>query len=226
MKTRLISLLLSGVLLASLGACAKNDPSAEPDETTKDTTEALTTEDGTTQEDTTEAAAGLAFNEDLLSDIGLTYPQLVEKRGKKVDAAGFGGGVGYYFENGYGAYIWGFDNLDYGRALEQGESYPFPRDENGNIINADTIPLPKSDIRCNDIIYIKAKDLFVDTAFPIKTSDIKGIEGVENLRTAEDGIASSFSYATSFLRNERSIHIYHNDMEMIEADSQITVQID
>ena len=79
MKTRLISLLLSGVLLASLGACAKDDSGAERDETT----EALTTETTTTQEETTESTASLAFNEDLLSDIGLTYPQLVEKRGER-----------------------------------------------------------------------------------------------------------------------------------------------
>lgn len=219
MKTRLISLLLSGVLLASLGACAKDDSGAERDETT----EALTTETTTTQEETTETTASLAFNEDLLSDIGLTYPQLVEKRGEKVDVAGFGGGVGYYFENGYGAYIWGFEDLDYGRELEPGEGYPLPRDEIGNIVNDDFFPLPNSDICCYDIIFIQAKDLFVNMTFPINTSDIKNINGVETLRTAEDGIASSFSYATSFIFNERSIYIYHNDPETIEADSEVKI---
>ena len=131
--------------------------------------------------------------------------------------------MGYYFENGYGAYIWGFEDLDYGRELEPGEGYPLPRDEIGNIINDDSFPLPNSDICCYDIIFIQAKDLFVNMTFPINTSDIKGIEGVENLRTAEDGIASSFSYATSFIFNERSIYIYHNDPETIEADSEVKI---
>ena len=87
MKTRLISAILACIMIVSLTACANEGPGKTPDESTKDTTEAQTTENVTTEE-TTEPAAELAFNDDLLSDIGLTYPQLVEKRGEKVDAAG------------------------------------------------------------------------------------------------------------------------------------------
>ena len=226
MKTRRISAILACIMLVSLTACANERPGKTPDESTAQATEAQTTENVTTEEtteETTETAPLLAFNEDLLSDIGSTYPQLLEKRGQRVDVAGFGGGVGYYFENGYGAYIWGFENLDYGRELEPGEGYPLPRDENGKIVNDDSFPLPHSDICCNDIIFVQAKDLFVNMTFPINTSNIKGIEGVENLCTGEDGIASSFNYATSFIFNERSIHIYHNDRETVEADSQVDI---
>ncbi len=217
MKTRLISLLLSGVLLASLGACAKDDSGAERDETT----EALTTETTTTQEETTETTASLAFNEDLLSDIGLTYPQLVEKRGKKVDAAGREG-VDFYFENGYGAYSWGYEDLDYGRELTQEEGYPVPRDENYNII-AEEVQLPKSDIACRTINKIKAKDLFSNAAFPLDVSDIKNIGGIQDCRWGNDEIVTSFKYYFNFKYNNVEISIYHNDPETIKADSEVRI---
>lgn len=222
MKTRLISLLLSGVLLASLGACAKDDSGAERDETT----EALTTETTTTQEETTETTASLAFNEDLLSDIGLTYPQLVEKRGKKVDAAGREG-VDFYFENGYGAYSWGYEDLDYGRELTQEEGYPVPRDENYNII-AEEVQLPKSDIACRAITKIKAKDILSNVSFPLNAADIAGIDGVMDVRTGKDGISSSYDYASEIFYNDSTkrdldIVIYHNDAGTIDADSEAIV---
>ncbi len=227
MKTRLISAILACIMLVSLAACVNDKPGKTPDESTAETTEAQTTENVTTEEtteETTEPAAALAFNEDLLSDVGLTYPQLLEKRGQKMDVAGSGGGLKYYFENGYGGYLWGFEDLDYGRELEQGESYPLPRDENGVIVNDDTIALPEADVQCKDIFSIKVGNLFVNAAFPLDVSNIENIDGVESFRTVEDGISSyPFTYATSFSYNERSILIFHNEIETIEADSEVEV---
>ncbi len=230
MKTRLISAILACILLVSLVACANEGPGKTPDETTKETTEALTTETTTTQEETTESTASLAFNEDLLSDIGLTYPQLVEKRGERKVTELItveGGSIGYFFENGYGAYIWGLYEIDYGRELEEGEGYPIPRDENHNII-AEEVQLPKSDIACRAITKIKAKDILSNVSFPLNAADIAGIDGVMDVRTGKDGISSSYDYASEIFYNDSTkrdldIVIYHNDAGTIDADSEAIV---
>lgn len=222
MKTKWISAILACIMIVSLTACANEGPGKTPDESTKDTTEAQTTENVTTEE-TTEPAAELAFNEDLLSDIGLTYPQLVEKRGEKVDAVG-GEGVDFYFENGYGAYSWGYEDLDYGRELTQEEGYPVPRDENHNII-AEEVQLPKEDLACN-YISTKAKDLFPNATFSLKLSDIENIDGVQNCRRGNDEIVTSFKYYFNFKYNNVEISIYHDDPETIEADSPVFIRVE
>ena len=216
MKTRLVSAILACIMLVSLTACANDGPGKTPDESTAQTTEAQTTANVTTEEtteETTELAPSLAFNEDLLSDIGLTYSQLLEKRGEKVDAVGRDG-VDFYFENGYGAYSWGYGDLDYGRELTQEEGYPVPRDENHNII-AEEVQLPKEDLACN-YISTKAKDLFSNAAFPLDVSDIKNIEGIQNCRWGNDEIVTSFKYYFNFKYNNVEISIYHDDPETIE----------
>ena len=55
MKTKLISMLLAGIMLVSLAACANDNdkPGSTPEESTKET-DVQTTEDVTTEEDTTE----------------------------------------------------------------------------------------------------------------------------------------------------------------------------
>ena len=225
MKTRRISAILACIMLVSLTACANDGPSKTPDESTAQTTEAQTTENVTTEEITEEAAesaATLAFNEDLFSDIGLTYPQLVEKRGKKVDAVGRDG-VDFYFENGYGAYTWGYGDLDYGRELTQGEGYPVPRDENHNII-AEDVQLPKEDLACN-YIRTKVKDLFSNATFSLKLSDIENIDGVQHCHRGNDGIVTSFKYYFNLKYNNVEISIYHDDPETIEADSPVFIRV-
>lgn len=221
MKTRLISAILACIMIVSLTACANEGPGKTPDESTKDTTEAQTTENVTTEE-TTEPAAELAFNEDLLSDIGLTYPQLVEKRGEKVDTVG-GEGVDFYFENGYGAYSWGYEDLDYGRELAYGESFPIPRDENNQFI-PEKIPTPKQDIPCWNISQIDAKDFFLNASFPFNISNIENIKGVEDCSYADEGLFYNYyNYCSGFSYNGLRIIIDHNDKEQLEADARITV---
>ena len=223
MKTKLVSMLLACIMLVSLAACTNDNdkPGSTPEESTKET-DVQTTEDVTTEEDTTEPTAELALNEDLLSDIGLTYSELVEKRGEKVDVYGYGGGIGYCLENGYGTYMWGYDDLDYGRELDEREGAPVPRDENHNII-VEKVQLPKSDIKCTSITFVKAKYLLLNVSYPLNVSDIESLESMENFHTAKDGIATSFNYATSFLYKKIEIRIYHNNLETIDTDSVVEI---
>lgn len=225
MKTKLISMLLACIMLASLTACADDNdkPGSTPEESTKETdvqtTEDVTTEENTTEEDTTEPTAELAFNKDLLSDIGLTYSELVNKRGEKVDVKGTGG-VEFYFKNGYGAYAWGYEDLDYGRELAYGEGFPVPRDENHNII-AEEVQLPKQDVPCWNISQLDAKDVFCNASFPFDITDIENIEGVKDCNYAQEGLY--LNYCSGFSYNDFRFIIEHNDKEKIDSDAKIVV---
>ena len=228
MKTKLISMLLAGIMLVSLAACANDNdkPGSTPEESTKETdvqtTENVTTED-TTEEDSTEPTAELAFNEDLLSDIGLTYSELVEKRGEKVDANFItkidGGGLEYTFEHGQGVYAWGYDDLDYEREIEPGEAIPFSEIDTN-------VHLPKSEAPCRFIL-TEAKDLFVNASFPMNVSDIKNIDGIENYRSGEDKdhISSPYDYYSYFFYNGVYVNIMYNNIETIEADSDVQIHM-
>ena len=223
MKTKLISIILACIMLVTLAACAnENDKSGSTPESTKETdvqtTEDITTED-TTEEDTTEPTAELTLNEDLLSDIGLTYSELVNKRGEKVDAKGTGG-VDFYFKNGYGAYAWGYEDLDYGRELTREDGYPIPKDENGHLI-AEEVQLPKQDVPCWNISQIDAKDVFRNTSFPFDITDIENIEGVKDCSYAQEGLY--LNYCSGFSYNELEFIIDHNDKEKIDSDTKIVV---
>ncbi len=228
MKTKLISMLLACIMLMSLAACANDTdkPGSTPEESTKETdvqtTENDTTEEDTTEENTTEPTAELAFNEDLLSDIGLTYSELVEKRGEKVDAVRVsGGGIGFYFKNGYsGSYAWDIGDLDYGRELTREDGYPIPKDENGRLI-AEKVQLPKQDIPCLSISWIDAKDVFCNTSFPFDITDIEKIEGVKDCIYAQEGLY--LNYCSGFSYNDFRFIIEHNDKEKIDSDAKIDV---
>ena len=227
MKTKLISMLLACIMLASLTACADDNdkPGSTPEESTKETdvqtTEDVTTEENTTEEDTTEPTAELAFNKDLLSDIGLTYSELVNKRGEKARANFItkidGGGLEYTFEHGQGVYAWGYDDLDYGREIMSGEAVPFSE------IDAN-VHLPKSDAPCRFIL-TEAKDLFLNASFPMNVSDIKNIDGIENYRSGEDKdhISSPYDYYSGFFYSGIYVSVLYNDIDTIEADSEVHI---
>ena len=230
MKTKLISLLLSCVMLISLAACASENPGSTSEETTRETTAAQTTEEVTTLDDTTAEettdvpSAALAFNEDLLSDIGLTYSELVEKHGEKVEVKGCEGGIGYVLENGYGAYAWGLDELDYGRELQPGEGYPLPRDASVNILYED-IQLPDAEQPCRYIFQIEAKDAFVDASFPLNVSEIQSMNDISNYSSGEDGIATPFKNYLTFEYDKVNVSIYYNDTDTIDSDSRVDIRI-
>ena len=229
MKTKLISLLLSCMVFVSLAACTE-DPGAASDETTGETTAAQTTEEITTLDDTTAeettdvSSAVLAFNEDLLSDIGLTYSELVEKHGEKVDVKGCEGGIGYVLVNGYGAYAWGLDELDYGKELQTGEGYPLPRDASGNILYED-IQLPDAEQPCRYIFQIKAKDAFVDASFPLNVSEIQSMNDISNYSSGEDGIATSFKNYLTFEYDKVIVSVYYNDPDTIDSNSRVDIRL-
>ena len=133
------------------------------------------------------------LNEDLLSDIGLTYPELVEKRGKLVEVRKVGyGEIGYFFENGYGGYVW--HDLD---ISEEGRETM----KKDNTFSLDKPPMPKESTKCVAIENVKTKKLILEMKFPAsidKLEKISGVSDVSNTLLDHYKDEGTYSYYMSF----------------------------
>ena len=224
MKTRRISAILACIMLVSLTACANDGPSKTPDESTAQTTEAQTTENVTTEEITEEAAesaAALTLNEDLLSDIGLTYPEIAQKRGELI---GFGmpsGGMAYEFENGFG-YIWSPDDIEWNPELKDGDPYPVPpKDENGNY-DFSNFSLPNPQVECSAIITSSADNLFLGLTDSLHISEIEEIYSISHIKTGESGEFGNF--CSAFTYEDKKIAVFTTEKEIITPNSIVTIE--
>ena len=207
MKTRLISAILACIMIVSLTACANEGPGKTPDESTKDTTEAQTTENVTTEE-TTEPAAALAFNSEVLSDLGMTYPNIANKRGELIDFGMPSGGVAYIFENGFG-YIWGTDDIDWDPELKNGDPYPVP---------------PKDpQVECSAIITSSADNLFLGLTDSLHISEMEEIYGISHIETGESGEFGNFCSVFSY--QDKSIAIFTTEKEWITPNAIVTIEM-
>lgn len=161
MKSKIIFLAVAGTFLFALSACdsTTGNPSSEQSTTTTQSTMAETT--------TTTAEDEHKLNLDVISDYGLTYSEIEEKRGKLIDVDTSGGGVYYIFENGYGNYEWGMHDIDNIDAISN-----IKPDENGNM-NLDNVPLPMPDVACKHIDDISIERLLLGIEFPATISDMK-----------------------------------------------------
>lgn len=221
MKTKWISAILACIMIVSLTACANEGPGKTPDESTKDTTEAQTTENVTTEE-TTEPAAELAFNEDLLSDLGMTYPNIANKRGELIDFGMPSGGVAYIFENGFG-YIWGTDDIDWDPELKNGDPYPVPpKDENGNY-DFSNFSLPNPQVECSAIITSSADNLFLGLTDSLHISDIEEIYGISHIETGESGEFGNFCSVFSY--EDKTIAVFTTEKEWITPNAIVTIEM-
>ena len=224
MKTRLVSAILACIMLVSLTACANERPGKTPDESTAQTTEAQTTENVTTEEtteETAESAAELAFNSQVLSDIGLTYPEIAQKCGELI---GFGmpsGGMAYEFENGFG-YIWSPDDIEWNPELKDGDPYPVPpKDENGNY-DFSNFSLPNPQVECSAIITSSADKLFLGLTDSLRISEVENINGVSHIETGESGEFGN--YCSVFTYEDKTIAVFTAEKEIITPNSIVTIE--
>ena len=240
MKTKLISMLLAGIMLVSLAACANDNdkPGSTPEESTKETDVQTTENVTTTEEDTTEPEeAELMLNTEVFSDLGLTYSQIAEKRGKLTAAGTAKAGVWYNFENGFGQYFWSWEDVEWD------ESAP-PRDENNNII-VEFAPLPKDDIQCVDIAVVDTKHflpsseenimkIFSGSAMPETFAEledvIKQTPDVTNVKSWETkgdpfGYYEFDTYSLYGEYNNSSVQISVRKADKLEIDSILQISI-
>lgn len=83
-------------------------PEVEP--TQVDTQEIEAPQEENTTED---AQSEYVFNDDVFSDIGLTYDEVLNKRGPQTGSEYWRGGEGFTFQNGYGLYFFESGACDY-----------------------------------------------------------------------------------------------------------------
>ena len=205
MKKLLTLLLTLTILAGTLGACkpADNNPvtsSSDP---------------GTSKPEQPE----MKLNLDLLSDLGLTYDELREKRGEVTKAVVLPGGVGYIFEKGYGSYAWGTGDISW--------DFPTPRDKNGNFI-LDELPPPKEQIQIGGIWHVQAKDLFLGLSQSVGASEIGKMYNlkIEYESVDEEDIYEGFySYSFSCNYEDRTVNIsvYTKEIGKINLDSRVNV---
>lgn len=180
MKKRIIAIFLTLTVMLCLGAC-KGETASDKDAGTKTDSTAETTAD-TTKEETDEEEKKLSLNDDVISEVGMTYTQLTEKHGNKCDSKPYGGGIGYFLEKGYGSYVWALESLDYGDKADENNRYPIERDENSKPI-LDKLQDPKKDEICTTIDMIDAENIFVNAEFPIAVADLEKLEGIRDFDT-------------------------------------------
>ena len=217
----LLAMLCSCVSTRASGNVGTEEPTeTEPSETkepseTTEPTESEPTEPEPT-EPVTEPEEPLGLNQDLIADYGASYSQIRARRGELVDYGTAEGGVYYIFENGYGQYFWP-DTFLFDKTL----SDPL-YDENGDAI----FVCPKDQLKCLDILHVKAKDLFNKEFDMLDITEIKNIDGLEYRRIYEAEIeGASYNYTTCFNYGEMSIGISHNDKNMVDCDSEVEIRV-
>lgn len=221
MKTKLISLLLSCVILISLAACASENPGSTSEETTRETTAAQTTEevttlDDTTAEETTEDTNQLQLNSDVFSSIDLTFEQVKEKYGEATYVVILNENFGYYFEDGYGYYMWPWDSVDFNISslhLEEGQS-PYGTE-------LTEIPsYPNADAKCVRIGNVKAKDLFDGLSNPTKDVEIAELYNIQHTYSGEEGTDGQH---TSFTYDNLTFIVHTNEIGIIEPEAMVDI---
>ena len=138
----------------------------------------------------------MRLNYDLLSDLGLTFEEIRERRGEVVGAGNAGGGMWYKFENGYGLYIWPLDYVDW-------DGEPIPMDENDNFI-IETAPLPRENVRPADIRHIHIYEVFLGINFPITVASIANLFQIMHRESSvnrhDTGFVAAFLYENIEIR--------------------------
>jgi len=220
MKKKIVLIVLSLVLVfaASYGltSCAKQDDAGTKQQTTGDvTTEPETNETEAADTQTTDKES-ITINTDLLDEYMMTYGELSKKHGELIGYERFDGGNHYLFKNGYGYY-----------AFYLGESpFEWVTDPETNIefrkIDDDEV--------CRGLRNIAPEVLFEGSFETISIEDIAGIEGINYVNTAEDGIVTSRPYASLFTydgwnSDKVQLLIFHEDKDMIDLTSEARIYI-
>ena len=174
------ALILTLAFMLSLAGCNNtdltDDSTPATESTAPDTTDVSSSDatDEPASSDTTEdpEPEKLDLNQDLVSDIGLTFEEMKEKHGEIVDYQVLNGGSHYKFENGYGYYFFYGDppvSVGYGSGNEE-----WVYNDDGT----PWYPIPRKECVCIGIDNLKAKDIFSLEFEELTVSEINTIDGV------------------------------------------------
>lgn len=149
------------------------------------------------------------INDDIFSDIGLTYSQIEAKRGKLINVYTARGGIFYEFENGYGSYPWELTALQ------------MECDESGKII-VEIAPKPKQDEKCISIDKIDFEKMFLGSTLPIAVTDFETRYNVKGTMESADGF-EGWDYVYTIIYHDKKIAIYTNDKNNITSDNYMNI---
>jgi len=191
----ILLLILSCVIL--LSACSKKETPPSPTEkaTQAETAAIDNTQTTATTEKTSDShsqPAEPSLNTDILSDLELTYSQLVQKYGEPINAArSRGGSFWFAFEDNSATYFWsGDDSTDWDGMVEWSGDF-------------ETFPKPKKDAKCINIM-IDSPVLFRGITLPATVLELEEkykITHIESDLNMHDGTMDScFSYEDKIIR--------------------------
>ena len=203
---KVLCVLLTAFLLIGFSACDNAAKPSEPDSKPQSSSEQSSSD--------SEPEVKKELNQDLLSDIGLTYSQLVEKHGKLIKIVGSSGGYGYIFEKGYGNYDWSEEDIPNLSFLEC--------DQNGNI-KIDNPPLPKDGIAFVVLRNVKVTDLFPGLSLPTNINELENFQGLTVVSYGNTNETTDGNYWSTFLYNGIEISISTEEKGVLEPDSYIDV---
>ena len=220
MKNRIVLIVMSLVLVFAasyvLTACAKQDDAGTKQQTTGDvTTEPETNETEAADTQTTDKES-ITINTDLLDEYMMTYGELSKKHGKVIKFIQPEGGNFYMFENRQAYYHFLLPDTQWEWITDSESDLKYRK------IGDDAV--------CRGIMKISPDLLFNYSFETISIEDIAGIEGINHVITAEDGIATSRAYASIFTYdgwNSEKVQliIYHEDKEKIDLTSEARIFI-
>lgn len=219
MRKAITIILLTATLLTMLSACMNGNARKNENQTSSNNNSSVT--ESKANESST-SFQNKKLNLDLISDIGLTYTQILKKRGSLVKVVRYGGGLSYSFNDGYGGYHWGYENLDYGQEVKPGEAFPIANDGTGSVI-VEKAPLPKEHIKC---FYVQTtpKYLFLGMENSSTISEIKEVYGIKDISTQSANGYDGWEYVSSFQYESINVVIYTHEKENFDLNAQVVLR--
>ena len=199
---KVLCVLLTAFLLIGFSACNNTAKPSEPDSKPQSSSEQSSSD--------SEPEVKKELNQDLLSDIGLTYSQLVEKHGKLIEAGTAEGGISYVFQNGYGCYSF-LENSN----VEQ--------DDRENSSSIENVPKPTATAKCFYIGRIKASELFSGITFPLSLSELESTYKLDMFEHDTEPGMNDYYWST-FSYNGIWVLLGSKGSDTIDPDSLIIIR--
>jgi len=160
----------------------------------------------------------IGVNRDLLSEIGMTAEQLIEKHGVISNAVYESGGPVYLFgTNDWYHSFGGFEGME--GYTDGFQPHTIPTDDTGNWV-FEEVPGPRMDSVCTSIWYTKADKVFLGLTQPLDAERVAQRYGVTH--STSDYSPMQEAYYSSFLIDDLLISVQTDETHTVAPDSWVT----
>ena len=158
------------------------------------------TDDNT--ETNTEPVINHQLNFDLLSNIGLTYDEIISTYGNLKDVSKLpNGDFCYSFTQGCMGYLWHFDEVN----------------KVGNML------LPNAGVKCGGILIFEAKDFFLELNSSVNPSELEKMYDITYISSGYN--AHDDCNYSDFKLDDKYIYVITKESEIISPDSQLQISL-